>query len=115
MYYLCSIQEIKATSFGIPKKSANGTTTWNGAVGQVHRGEADFTYTLIAVTWVRTTAADFTLGYHHNMATLIVPVNPVGERSKAISGSAFLTIFTLHSWLGMLVSGLLAALAGIPV
>ncbi len=85
-------------------------TVWTGLVGQLSRREADLANSLLALTYARSHAIDYTLGYLENIWSLLVPKNPVGERSMSINARAFLTSFSLLSWVSILVLALAAAL-----
>ena len=101
---------IRADSFGAPTTNDDGTTTWTGVVGHLSRREADFSSTILAMTWARSSVIDFTIGYLDNLYSLIVPKNAVGQRSEAINASAFLASFTPLSWMAMLMTPLVTAL-----
>ena len=81
--------------FGAPV----GNGSWNGMVGQVKRREADIIVTGLAVTFVRSTVADYSIPVLDEKTTMVI-LNPAFvSNQEEINFTAFLSVFTLESWL----------------
>lgn len=82
--------------YGIIKRSANGTISWTGMVGQLFRREADVAFNGMSATPERDQFIDFGIGV--DMPPITLMISKMALSTGDINMMAYLSVLTVDVW-----------------